>query len=95
MRTFRLPPGRLTYSSLAPEAMAGRHLDELIRWCDATRGKRPASRLESVDALRQLWSAWDTPDLLLTCLDRGFRNITEAVEWLMRFDVAVAAGTPL
>lgn len=95
VRTFRLSPGRLTYTSLTPEVMAGRDINAVVQWCEATRNTQPARRGDCLDALRGLWSAHRTGELRLACLERGFRNVDEAIRWSARFDFAAAAGHPL
>jgi hypothetical protein len=95
VRTFRLSPGRLTYTSLTPEVMAGHDLNGVTQWCEATRNTQPARRGECLDALRGLWSAHRTGELRLACLERGFRNIDDALRLSARFDFAAAAGHPL
>ncbi len=89
-RTFRLPPGRLVYHDLPPEALAGAGPAEVERWClrllrpDGRPGV-PEARCHAV--LRDLWQAGSDHEYRLSVLERGFRDEAEAARLARAFDL--------
>ncbi|WP_299534938.1 TfuA-like protein [uncultured Streptomyces sp.] len=89
-RTFRLPPGRLVYHDLPPEALAGASPAEVERWClrllpPAGRPPAPTGRCHLV--LRDLWQARSDHEYRLCVLERGFRDEQEAARLARVFDL--------
>ncbi|MGW1965997.1 TfuA-like protein [Streptomyces sp. NPDC001935] len=93
-RTFRLPPGRLVYQDLPPEAVAGSTLDELEQRClhlllPPTAPPAPTSRRHAL--LQELWQTDCDHDYRLCALERGFRDTAEAARLAGAFDLALIA----
>ncbi|MEV5159020.1 TfuA-like protein [Streptomyces sp. NPDC053728] len=89
-RTFRLPPGRLVYHDLPPEALADGSTAEVEQWClrllpPAGSPPVPTERCHRV--LRDLWQARDDHEYRLCVLERGFRDGTEAARLARVFDL--------
>ncbi|MFE5792655.1 TfuA-like protein [Streptomyces sp. NPDC056503] len=79
VRTFRLPPGRCVYKDLPPEALGGRPLADVLAWSAELGPPPPAGRRLTGAALAGLWGAANDEELLLSALERGFRDLGEAV----------------
>lgn len=93
-RTFRLPPGRLVYQDLPPEAVAGSTLDELEERCLRLLLPPSAQAFPTTQRhllLRQLWQAGSDHDYRLCALERGFRDTAEAARLAGAFDLALVS----
>ncbi|MGW7609151.1 TfuA-like protein [Streptomyces sp. NPDC054766] len=91
-RTFRLPPGRLVYQDLPPEAVAGTTLDELQDHCRRlllapTAPAAPTAHRHTL--LREVWQAGADHEYRLCALERGFRDTAEAARLAGAFDLTL------
>jgi hypothetical protein len=92
VRTFRLPPGRSVYRALPPEALDGEAIDDVAaRW--AARIARAPTASEAASRLARMWGAGDGEELALCALERGFRDLDEALRLAdgLGLDVATPA----
>ncbi|SCG55570.1 TfuA-like protein [Micromonospora halophytica] len=78
VRTFRLPPGRCVYADLPPEAMADRSPATVAGWYARLAGG-DSSTQQWRELLGELWSAPTPQELTLSALERGFRDLDEAL----------------
>lgn len=89
VRSFRLTPGRNVYSVLPPEALEGEDLERLSRLAERLvrpKDVRPAGFTWWLSCLAELWSVADDTELRFTAVDRGFRDLTEAVTLARELD---------
>ncbi|MEV6730674.1 TfuA-like protein [Streptomyces sp. NPDC051364] len=91
VRTFRLPPGRCVYKDLPPEALGGQSLAEVLECSADLVPPYPVERRLTGAALARLWGAATDEELLLSALERGFRDLTEAVAVGRTLDLSLGA----
>ncbi|MGC5330634.1 TfuA-like protein [Micromonospora sp. DT62] len=91
VRTFRLPPGRCVYADLPPEATADRSPGTIVDWCTRLAGDGSGTR-QWRELLGELWSAPTPQELTLSALERGFRDLDEALRLARPFSARLVGS---